>query len=53
MPGVFDFPTFDFNKFSIRLSLSGTVLQIVNPDEFLQNKNNADTILMYASTNLI
>lgn len=53
MPGVFDFPTFDFNKFSIRLTLSGTVLQIVDLNDFLQNTNNADTILMYARTNLI
>ena len=53
MPGTFDYPTFSFNKFSIRVTFSGNLMGLIDLGNFLQNQNNADTILMYASTNLI
>lgn len=54
MPGTFDYPSFDFNNFSLKLEVSGEILHIVDTDNFFLNpESNADTILMYATTNLI
>lgn len=53
MPGTFEFPTFKFNNFSIRVSFTGSLMTIIDKDDFLQNTDNADTILMYATTNMI
>lgn len=53
MPGTFEYPNFDFNDFYLKLTLSGDILNIVDTDEFLINEDNADTIQMYAATNLI